>query len=219
MTTHDEHEHDEHAEHGADDLLMRSADPASSLAPLPARQLAHLTETTMSTAPRTPARTAPGRSAAGRSAAPTRRRSRRLLAGAAGGVLVAAAVVGVLVATGPGAGGRVTTLTAPPAGGPGAMCAVPTAEVLATSTTAFRGTVVAVDGGTATLRVDDVFAGDPGDAVEVPQGDPDDQVDGAAPVFTEGGAWLVAASAGVVSSCGLTGPDSPELAALYDQAF
>jgi hypothetical protein len=216
MTTHDEHEHDEH---GADDLLMRSADPASSLAPLPARQLAHLTETTMSTAPRTPARTAPGRSAPGRSAAPTRRRSRRLLAGAAGGVLVAAAVVGVLVATGPGAGGRVTTLTAPPAGGPGAMCAVPTAEVLATSTTAFRGTVVAVDGGTATLRVDDVFAGDPGDAVEVPQGDPDDQVDGAAPVFTEGGAWLVAASAGVVSSCGLTGPDSPELAALYDQAF
>ncbi|QNE44266.1 hypothetical protein F1C15_11005 [Frigoribacterium sp. NBH87] len=215
MTTHDEHEHDEHAEHGADDLLMRSADPASSLAPLPARQLADLTETTMSTAPRTPARTAPGRSAA----APARRRSRRLLAGAAGGVLVAAAVVGVLVATGPGAGGRVTTLTAPPAGGPGAMCAVPTAEVLATSTTAFRGTVVAVDGGTATLRVDDVFAGDPGDAVEVPQGDPDDQVDGAAPVFTEGGAWLVAASAGVVSSCGLTGPDSPELAALYDQAF
>ncbi|MBD8729303.1 hypothetical protein [Frigoribacterium sp. CFBP 13707] len=215
MTTHDEHEHDEHAEHGADDLLMRSADPASSLAPLPARQLAHLTETTMSTAPRTPARTAPGRSAA----APARRRSRRLLAGVAGGVLVAAAVVGVLVATGPGSGGRVTTLTAPPAGGPGAMCAVPTAEVLATSTTAFRGTVVAVDGGTATLRVDDVFAGDPGDAVEVPQGDPDDQVDGAAPVFTEGGAWLVAASAGVVSSCGLTGPDSPELAALYDQAF
>ncbi|NII52161.1 hypothetical protein [Frigoribacterium endophyticum] len=196
-----------HDEHDDNQVIawMRDADPVSDLTPLPAWQLERLKETAMTTTTTTPA--------------PARNR-RRLFAVAGISAAAAAAIIGGVVLTGPGStGGGVTALSAPAAGGPAAMCAEVTPEALASSTLAFRGTVTSTADGLVTFRVDDVFTGDVEQTVTVSQGDSDVPVDGAAPVFEDGGTYLVSTTENVIQSCGLTGEDSPELSSLYDQAF
>jgi len=62
------------------------------------------------------------------------------------------------------------------------------------------------------------FAGEVADRVEVTQVDAIDSDFSSVP-FELGGSYLVAAGHGTVRGCGLSGPDSPELRAIYDAAF
>lgn len=98
-------------------------------------------------------------------------------------------------------------------------CAMPSAEVLSTFDTAFEGTVTSVGDGTATLEVDQWYAG--GEAstvtVEAPGGSLDDLL--MAVDFQEGQAYLVSADGDRVTLCGFTAETSPELEAMYAEAF
>ena len=113
--------------------------------------------------------------------------------------------------------GDTVALTAD-ASAPG-KCAMPSAEVLSTFGTAFEGTVTSVEGGTATLEVDQWYAG--GDAptvtVEAPSKSLEDLL--LAVDFQEGGTYLVSADGDRVTLCGFTAETTPELEALYAEAF
>ncbi|CAM3524074.1 hypothetical protein [Nocardioides zeicaulis] len=114
-------------------------------------------------------------------------------------------------------GGGTLALTAD--GSTAGKCAVPSAEVLSGFDTAFAGTVTSLDDGTATLAVDQWYTD--GDAatvtVDAPSKDMQDLL--MAVDFQEGTSYLVSASGGRVSLCGFTGPETPELQSVYDQAF
>ena len=109
------------------------------------------------------------------------------------------------------------TLTAD-ASAPG-KCAMPSAEVLSTFDTAFEGTVTSVEGGAATLEVNQWYAG--GDAptvtVEAPSKSLEDLL--LAVDFQEGETYLVSADGDRVTLCGFTAETTPELEALYAEAF
>jgi hypothetical protein len=98
-------------------------------------------------------------------------------------------------------------------------CAMPSAEVLSTFDTAFEGTVTSVEDGTATLEVDQWYAG--GDAstvtVEAPSRSLDDLL--MAVDFQEGQTYLVSADGDRVTLCGFTAETDPELEAMYTEAF
>ncbi len=101
-----------------------------------------------------------------------------------------------------------------------AKCAMPSAETLGTFDTAFAGTVTAIDGGTATLSVDQWYAGGDGAStvtVESPSKDLQDLL--MAVDFEQGKSYLVSATDTRVTLCGFTAERSPELEALYDEAF
>ena len=115
------------------------------------------------------------------------------------------------------AGGGTLALTAD--GSVAAKCAVPSAETLSTFDTAFSGTVTSIEGGTATLDVDQWYTG--GDAstvtVEAPSKDLQDLL--MAVDFEEGKSYLVSATDTRVTLCGFTAEETPELEALYAEAF
>lgn len=98
-------------------------------------------------------------------------------------------------------------------------CAMPSAEVLSTFDTAFEGTVTSVEDGTATLEVEQWYAG--GEAstvtVEAPGGSLDDLL--MAVDFQEGQTYLVSADGDRVTLCGFTAEVDPELEAMYAEAF
>jgi hypothetical protein len=98
-------------------------------------------------------------------------------------------------------------------------CAMPSAEVLSTFDTAFEGTVTSVEDGTATLEVEQWYAG--GDAstvtVEAPSRSLDDLL--MAVDFQEGQTYLVSADGDRVTLCGFTAETDPELEAMYTEAF
>ena len=115
-----------------------------------------------------------------------------------------------------GAGGSLA-LTAD--GSAAAKCAMPSAETLATFDTAFAGTVTSLDDGTATLSVDQWYAGDEADTVTVESPSKDLQDLLLAVDFEEGKSYLVSATDTRVTLCGFTAEQSPEVVALYDEAF
>lgn len=98
-------------------------------------------------------------------------------------------------------------------------CAVPSAETLATFDTAFAGTVTALEDGTATLAVDEWYAGGDADTVTVTTPTKDLAALLMAVEFEKGQSYLVTATDGRVTLCGFTGETTPELQALYDEAF
>jgi hypothetical protein len=100
-----------------------------------------------------------------------------------------------------------------------AKCAVPSAQVLRTFDTAFAGTVTSVDAGTATLSVDQWYAGDEAATVTVTAPSKDLQDLLMAVDFREGRSYLVSATRGRVTLCGFTAETSPQLQGLYDEAF
>jgi hypothetical protein len=100
-----------------------------------------------------------------------------------------------------------------------AKCAVPSAQILRTFDTAFAGTVTSVDGGTATLSVDQWYAGEEADTVTVTAPSKDLQDLLMAVDFREGRSYLVSATRGRVTLCGFTAETSPWLQGLYDEAF
>lgn len=119
--------------------------------------------------------------------------------------------------TGSGSGSDTLALTA--GGAAAGKCAVPSAEVLATFDTAFAGTVTSLDDGTATLSVDEWYAGDEASTVTV-QSPSKDLADLLMAVeFEQGKTYLVSARGDRVTLCGFTAEQSPELQAMYDEAF
>lgn len=100
-----------------------------------------------------------------------------------------------------------------------ARCAVPTAALLTGAEVAFAGTVTAVDGDVVTLAPTETFAGEPADEIEVVGLRPDLRELGGQPEFVVGGTYLVSATGGQMSACGLSGEATPELRDLYELAF
>ena len=100
-----------------------------------------------------------------------------------------------------------------------AKCAMPSAETLATFDTAFSGTVTSLEGGTATLEVDRWYAGEESATVTVESPSKDLQDLLMAVDFEEGKTYLVSATDTRVTLCGFTAEQSPELEAMYAEAF
>lgn len=99
-----------------------------------------------------------------------------------------------------------------------ASCAVPSAEMLADAPVAFAGIATTVDGEKVMLTVDEWFAG--GDSATVQLSAPAGLVALIGGIdFVEGDQYLISAYEGTVNYCGFSGPASPELQALYDEAF
>lgn len=201
--------------HDDDRLLrerLRGADPARDLAPLPPMWLDHRMEQIMSDTPSTPTRETEAPSAA----PSTARRPWIAIAAAAAGVAAAAAIAVPLAL---GGSPTVEPLALPEGGGlAGGSCLPVTAEGLLEQEQAFAARVITVEGETVTLEVTERFAGEVADRITVPQVD-ELTSDFSLQPFAVGDKYLVVAGDGEVRGCGLSGPDSPELRALYAEAF
>jgi hypothetical protein len=99
-----------------------------------------------------------------------------------------------------------------------ASCIAPEAEHLRGVELAFSGTATALDGEQVTLAVDEWYVG--GDAATVELFAPDgfEALIGGID-FVEGSSYLISAESGTVNYCGLSGEATPELQAMYDEAF
>lgn len=149
------------------------------------------------------------------------RRNRRRVGVLAGGLTAAAAAVVAAVTVGTGTA-AVTALTAPPRGDPAmeSACATLTPEGLRQNATAFEARVTGVTDGTVTMEVTHRFKGEVEDEVTVPQQATDAATDSSTAPFEDGRSYLVSTVDGTqVTACGQTGPTSPELRVLYEQAF
>lgn len=207
----------------ADDALRRrlaALDPVPSTTPVDpaqgprARELMERIMTTTDDPTSTDDR--PGPAAGGTS------RRRGLLAAAAAAVLLAGGLTYALTDGARTSGTPVTaqgpalTLTVA-ADDPTASCLRLDATGLAQFPLAFAGTVTAVQDGTVTVDVTRWYRGGTAGTVEL-------QGTGGSPALTgvelaAGEDVLMTAAGGQVTSCGYSGPVSPELQALYDQAF
>lgn len=188
--------------------MMRRADPSASLPPLSEFRFDRLKEAAMSEQTITPN--------------PARKSRKPLVWGIVGGLAAvgAAAVVVATMGLGQPAGPTVALVSpggADPAG-TSLKCMETTPELVATGTLAFAGTVTSIEDGTVTLDVTEQFAGDPVGAVTTPQGSPEIS-DGASPVYELGEKYLVTSDGETIFSCGLSAPETPELRAIYDEAF
>jgi hypothetical protein len=216
-----------------DELLarLRAADPASrSDAPEP--DIDRLLEATMTTDTET--RHAPDAAGGSR---------RRWLPAVAAGVLLATGglVWGLTAGQGDGnppvAVGPTTSATPTPVstpttepgiatgvlkltvgGGATGKCKAVEVADLRRMQTAFEGTATAIKGELVTLRVDHWYRGGEATTVEV-RSDADAVATLLGVEFKVGGAYLVSAVDAQVSICGESGPVTPELRALYQQAF
>jgi hypothetical protein len=198
-----------------DDALrsrLRAADPAASLSPADPAVVARLLEDTMSSDLST------------RSDGTRNRGPLTWLVAAAAVLLIAGVGFFALANRGgdkvPAAQHptpSVTHLTAP--GAAAGRCMVPNADLLSQQTLAFEGTVQSIAGGVVTLEPTHFYVGDATDVVEV-QAPPEEltQLIGAVD-FKQGGTYLVSATGGRVTVCGFSGPATPALQALYDEAF
>lgn len=119
--------------------------------------------------------------------------------------------------TGGTGGSDVTTLQAP--AGQAGRCLPPSAELIGRQEVAFAGTVTEISGETVSLEVDRWYAGDQTATVQVvaPTGQLSALLNAVS--FDDGGRYLVSASDGRVSVCGLSAPYTDQLAGLYEQAF
>lgn len=97
-------------------------------------------------------------------------------------------------------------------------CIQISADIMRDMPLAFAGTVTAVDGDNVTIDVDEWFKG--GDAAVVELSAPQGMqaliggID-----FEVGGEYLITASEGTVNYCGFSGPATPELRAVFNEAF
>jgi len=196
---------------------LRAADPAASLPPADPTRVARLLEDVMSTE-----LTTENRETGTRDRSPL-----TWLVAAAAAVIIAG--VGLFAVLGhdddPAApptatdDPTVTELSAPGSAAYAAKCMVPNAQIISQQDVALEGTVTSIAGGVVTLTVDEWYAGDPTDLVEVQAPDEELQQLIGAVDFEEGGRYLVSATDGQVTVCGFSAPYSEDLAALYQQAF
>jgi hypothetical protein len=104
------------------------------------------------------------------------------------------------------------------AGAIAGMCIQLDPTIIAQSQVAFKGTVTMADNGVVQLTVDDAYVGV--DAQVVTLSAPDGQLGLNGSVdWVVGGEYLVTAWDGVVNYCGQTGPATPELQAMFNEAF
>ncbi|WP_285595317.1 hypothetical protein [Kineosporia sp. NBRC 101731] len=142
----------------------------------------------------------------------------------AAAALLAAAAAGLFAGLGTGTGQDPVT---PPStervtmdmSGAAAKCAPPTAELLRTADLAVEGMVRSVSDGIVTMDVSQVWTGDPVDVLEVAQTSGATEVLLGGTSFEVGQTYLVAVQDGRVRQCGYSGVTSPELRALFDEAF
>ncbi|QHC69501.1 hypothetical protein [Rathayibacter sp. VKM Ac-2801] len=186
--------------------VLHSIDPASTLPPLaPVELAAHVTAATGGPGTEEPA------------VSERRRRSPWLTLGV--GALSAAAAASLLLPFALGFSGTSSSaFQLYGTGGPSAVCSPVTAEALSAAQVAFRAEVRGIDGAVVTLHVLDRYAGEVGDVVTVTQS-AESAVDGAPITFENGVDYLLAVEGDTVLTCGLSGPGSPELTALYREAF
>lgn len=164
----------------------------------------------------------------------TRHRSRLtwLVAAAAVVVIAVAGTVWIRQVNRPSSGGdplatggpssaaaSTTRLTAAAAGG--GRCMMPTPDLIAAEPIAFAGTVLGVADGVVTLTPTTVYAGRVGEQVTVTGAVAPDTggADVGDPAFEAGRDYLVVADGDRVVGCGFSGPATPALQRLYDQAF
>jgi hypothetical protein len=193
-----------------DDTLqdrLRGADPAASLSPADPTRVARLLEDTMATAP----------DAAARRRWPAWLAAAAAVAVVAGGMFWLADRGGDSPAPVAEPAPTLTTLGAPTAGA--GKCMVPTAELLGTQTLAVDGTVTDLTDGVATLEVTRWYAGEPTDLLRVEAPAEDLTALVGAVHFEVGQRYLVAGTSEGLAACGMSGAYSPELAALYSEAF
>ena len=201
---------------------LRAADPAASLPPADPAGVARLLEDVMSTELTTRPKFRGSRETGTRDRGPLT----WLVAAAAVLIIAGVGLFGVLnhdtdPAAPPTAADdkTVTELTAPSAAAYAAKCMVPDADLLRQQSVAFEGSVTAVADGMVTLAVDHWYAGDPTDLVRVQAPPVDLQRLIGAVSFEPGARYLVSATDGRVTVCGMSAPWSADLAALYAQAF
>jgi hypothetical protein len=133
-----------------------------------------------------------------------------------GGGEVADAPIATTATTAPGKL-KVVELSAP-ADDIMAMCMAITPELLADTQVAFKGTVDTSEGEIVTLTIDEVYKGtDAQVATLVAPAGMEALIGGIA--FEPGQQYLITATDGIVNYCGFSGPATPELQALFDQAF
>jgi hypothetical protein len=210
-----------------DDLraALAAADPVRSadLDPLTSPRTRELMERTMTTptTPTTPTTDLRSHESAARPADRPTTSARRPWLAAVAAVVLAGGGAAYLSTTGSAdapAGGEL--VLALPGGDPALQSCLPvSADTLGTLPVAFAGTATAVADGEVRLEVDRWYRG--GDATTVVLRNPGEEQQalvGAAD-FEPGQDYLVSADGGTVSVCGLTGPASPELRAVYDEAF
>lgn len=154
----------------------------------------------------------------------TKRSPRFAIAIAAAAAVVA--LVGVVALTGgDDAGPGPDVVAGPPlelslgdAGTTMASCLPVSAEILADMSPAFEATATAVEGTTVTLTVDRWFAG--GDAEQVVLEAPAGMTALTGGIeFEVGTQYLITAANGTVNYCGFSGEATPELRAIFDEAF
>ena len=194
---------DEHLAH-----RLRRLDPARGVAPLPEHQIEEIIMNSTTRAPSEATQPAP----------PTTQQARRrrgIVAGLAAAAAAAAIVTAVMVAQ--PRGGETVALSLPDPG-VSTACAPLAAEFIADTHFAIEGRVTGIQGSTVTVEVLHQYKGEPADTVTVPQGT-DDLTSLPTQRFDVGGTYLISAVDGVVTTCGMTGPSTPELKSLYEEAF
>jgi hypothetical protein len=201
-----------------DELLarLRAADPAALLAPAVPNRTARLLEDTMRDDLSTESRATGARG---------RGPLTWLLAAAAVLVIAGVGVFGVAMLADDERAPRaedpltVTALRAPAASAYAARCMAPSARTVAQQSIALEGTVDDLTDDLVTLTPTRWYHGAPTDQVTITAPAPRlADLIGAAR-FEVGRSYLVSATHGQVTVCGLTAPYSTELAALYAEAF
>lgn len=184
---------------------VRAADPARTVAPLAETWLDRRMEQIMTKTESPDA--APARST---------RRAWVPIVGIAAALTIGAAIAVPLML-----GGAPTTEQLAQPGGDGfssGSCLMVTPEGLRAQEQAFAAHVITVDGDTVTLEVTERFAGEVADRVEVQQVEAISSDFSGVPLEL-GQSYLVAAGDATIRGCGLSGTDSPELRAIYNEAF
>jgi hypothetical protein len=188
--------------------LLGRSDPGHALQPIDPDRLDALLEGTMTQTENNPAR---------------RTTTRRLIGIAAAAAVVAAGVgIGVTAigsdhgdGSAPVDARSVTRLAVDAA--PATKCVAPEENDVTAEQVAFEGTVTAIANGVVTLQPTHFYAGPETDLVEVDQ--PDLETSELPVDFRVGKAYIVGATDGVVSICGLSGLATDQLRAVYDRAF
>jgi hypothetical protein len=184
---------------------LRELDPARAVAPLPEHRIEDIMNI--------PTREADE----GTQQTPTttgRMRRRLVVAGLA--TAAAVAIVASVIVGQPRAGDTLALSLPDP--GISTACAPLAAEFIADTDVAFEGRVTAIAGDAVTMEVLHQYTGEPASTVTVPQGT-DELIELTTERFEVGGTYLISAVDGVVTTCGMSGTSTPELKALYEEAF
>jgi hypothetical protein len=83
---------------------------------------------------------------------------------------------------------------------------------------AFEGRVTDINESTVTLEVLQQYSGEAVRTATIPQGT-DDLIELTIGRLELGGTYLISATDGVIMTCGFSGPSTPELKAVYEEAF